>query len=69
MRWLDGIANSTDMSLSKFQEVVKDQEAWHAITWGVTKSQTRPNDRTTTVKLYSFIFLSIVPSLNPLLEY
>ena len=39
-RWLDGIIKSTDMSLSKFQEMVKDREAWHAAVHGVTKSQT-----------------------------
>ena len=44
MIWLDGVIDSLDMNLSKFQELVMDREAWHAAVHGVTKSRTRPDD-------------------------
>ena len=47
MRCLDGITDSTNMSLSKVQEMVKDREAWHAAVHRVAKSQTQLSDRTT----------------------
>ena len=58
MRWLDGITDSMDMSLSEFRELVMDREAWRATIHGVAKSWTRLSDRTE-LKVNSVLFLGM----------
>ena len=57
MRWLDGIPDWMDMSLSKLQELVMDREAWHAAIHGVAKSRTRLSDWTVQDSLWFFLAL------------
>ena len=52
MRWLDGLTDAMDLNLGKFQEMVRDREAWRAAVHGITKSQTRLGDCATTTRAF-----------------
>ena len=55
MRWLDGITDAMNMNLGKLLEMVKDRKAWHAAVYGVAKSRTQLDNRTTT-RLYNRLY-------------
>ena len=58
MRWLDGITDAVNLNLGKFQEMVRDKEAWHAAIHGIAKSQTRLGNWTTTKCYRPYLYFS-----------
>ena len=72
MRWLDGITDSMDVSLSELQELVMDREAWRATIHWVTKTWTRLSDRTELIYIYYILiqlFSAIKIDRNPVIYY
>ena len=70
MRWMDGITDSVDVSLSELQEMVMDREAWHAVIHGVSKSRTRLSDWTELNHLFQqfHVWVFILKKCNPCIE-
>ena len=67
MRWLNGITDSMEMSLSRLRELVMDRGAWHAVVHGVTKSWTRLRDWTELILIYTDIKIKNISNLKMLL--